>query len=363
VTVATPELPQFVDGVQLRLREINVKVTKKGFMLNPTNCNAQQISGTVNGLQGANAQVSSPFGITGCKNLPFKPTFTASTQAHTSKIDGASLDVKVTYPPGAYANIAKTVTELPTALPSRLTTLQKACVDTVFEANPAACPEGSVVGEAIAHTPVLNQPLVGPAYLVSHGGAAFPDLEIVLQGEGVMVVLDGQTDIKKGITKTTFNRDSRLPRGNVRTDPSRGPALGLGGERGTVLNGAQPTHDTHWPERRRDQTDHAHRRDGLPPTVAITKAKLTGNALLVTVKLSAKGNVRVSGKGLKTTTEKNLKAGTQSDSGGLDQGGQVDAQAPQEGQRPCQPDGGQAGGPRKGDDRAALAHLTVVTGL
>jgi hypothetical protein len=38
------------------------------------------------------------------------------------------------------------------------------------------------------------------------------------------------------------------------------------------------------------------------PSLRIAKAKLSGNALLVTVNLSARGTVRISGRGLKTTT-------------------------------------------------------------
>jgi hypothetical protein len=42
-------------------------------------------------------------------------------------------------------------------------------------------------------------------YFVSHGGEAFPSLEVVLQGYGLKVILVGSTFISKsGITSTTF---------------------------------------------------------------------------------------------------------------------------------------------------------------
>ena len=78
-------------------------------------------------------------------------------------------------PQGTEANIAKVKVSLPVKLPARLSTLQKACPEQTFAANPASCPVTARVGEATTSTPVLPNPLSGPAYFVSHGEASTPN--------------------------------------------------------------------------------------------------------------------------------------------------------------------------------------------
>jgi len=204
LTVASDPLPTILQGIPVQLKHVNVTVDRPGFTFNPTNCSQLAIAATITGEQSATASATVPFEVANCATLPFKPKFTVLTQAKTSKANGASLVVKVSQKPGE-ANIHKVDLQLPLALPSRLTTLQKACSEAQFNTNPAGCPAGSVIGTATAHTPVLQVPLTGPAYLVSHAAAAFPDVVIVLQGEGITLDLVGNTDIKKGITSSTFN--------------------------------------------------------------------------------------------------------------------------------------------------------------
>jgi hypothetical protein len=203
VTITSDPLPQFLDGIPLRIRTLNVTAGRAGFTFNPTNCARKQITAKIEAEQGGAAEVSSPFAVEGCRNLPFAPTFSVSTQGKTSKAKGAGLRVKVTSAFGQ-DNIGRVVASLPKQLPARLTTLQHACPEATFAQNPAQCPAASNVGTATAITPLLNVPLTGPAYLESHGGAAFPDLVLILQGQGIRLDLRGNTSIAKGITTSTF---------------------------------------------------------------------------------------------------------------------------------------------------------------
>ncbi len=220
LTVTTDPLPAILDGIPTDLRIVNAVIDKPGFMFNPTNCEPQSFSGTATSIEGTRAPISSHFQMGSCRALKFKPNFKVSTSGKTSRANGASLDAKILYPAGelganqasSQSNVKSVKVDLPKQLPSRLTTLQKACPSATFEANPAACPTDSKVGVATAITPVLPVTLTGPAYFVSYGGAKFPELVIVLQGYGVTVYLHGETFISKaGITSSTFRKVPDVP--------------------------------------------------------------------------------------------------------------------------------------------------------
>jgi hypothetical protein len=215
ITITTDPLPQVIDGVPTDLRTINAVADRPGFMINPTDCNPQEFSGTATSAQSATAAISSHFQVGSCRSLEFRPKFSVSTSGKTSKEKGADLITKLTYPnapQGSQANIAIAKFDLPKQLPSRLTTLQKACANAQFEANPAGCPLASMIGYATVVTPLLPVPVTGPAIFVSHGGEAFPSLTMVLQGDGVTVDVVGTTFISKaGITSTTFKTVPDVP--------------------------------------------------------------------------------------------------------------------------------------------------------
>jgi hypothetical protein len=232
-------IPHIIKGIVVHVRDIRVYMNRPRFILNPTSCAAMSISNTITGTGAdpanpadqAPVSITSPFQAADCASLGFKPAFKVSTSGRTSRSKGASLSVKLTYPNapfGSQSNIGSVKVNLPKQLPSRLTTLQKACPDSTFNANPAACGTASRVGTATAYTPILPVPLEGPAYFVSHGGAKFPELIVVLQGYGITIDLHGETFISKaGITSSTFHTVPDQPVTSFQLTLPQGPYSAL----------------------------------------------------------------------------------------------------------------------------------------
>jgi hypothetical protein len=297
--IATSSLPTIVGGVPLRVKTLSVTVNRSDFLFNPTNCQALATNSLLTSTLSATQNASSPFQVGDCGALSFKPALSASSSAKTSKVNGASLQVKLTQ--GAHeANIHSVVASLPTQLPSRLTTLQKACPEATFTANPLACPPLSKVGAVTVTTPVLAGVLSGPAYLVSHGGAAFPNLDLILDDGGVRVILVGNTTIKAGVTTESFASIPDVPVSTFVLTLPLGPDSVLAANGSlcaqplamptviTAQNGAQVKQDTAI--------------SVIGCGVRILRRRLVHDTLLLTIQTIAAGRVRAGGNDLRSVS-------------------------------------------------------------
>jgi hypothetical protein len=309
VTV-TSALPTIRQGVPLRIQRIAIAISKQGFMINPTNCSVLQTESAISGFTPetgatATAALSTPFQVSACGGLAFKPSFKSKTSAKTSKANGASLETTLNIGTGQ-TNFKSVMVQLPKQLPSRLTTLQKACPESVFATNPYKCPSGSFVGGARANTPTLPGKLQGPAILVSHAGLAFPDLDLVMEANGVKVILVGNTKISKGITTTTFATTPDVPVSSITVN------LPIGGHSALTANGNLCINPLTMPTTMIGQ-------NGFKVTqktavtvascgVRIAGKKVIGNTAYITVQTYSAGRISGSGSNLKTVYRKLSKA-------------------------------------------------------
>jgi hypothetical protein len=299
------EIPSIIDGIPVQIKHVEVTINRPGFTINPTNCTPMAITGTIHSSEGAATPLNVPFQVANCANLKFTPKFTATTSAKTSKAGGASLTTRLaepSEPQGSQANIARVKVELPKQLPSRLTTLQKACLAAVFEKNPASCPPESIVGHATVHTQLLPVPLTGPAYFVSHGGEAFPSLTMVLQGYGVTIELVGSTFIHNGITSTTFKATPDSPFNTFELTLPEGPYSAL-----TANTPPCQTNLTMPTQLVAQNGTETHQNtiiqvEGCPNTLTITHHTTKNHTITLTITVPMAGKLTATAKNLTKTT-------------------------------------------------------------
>ncbi len=203
LAIVTDPLPQIRSGIPLRVRVMNLDLSRPGFIVNPTNCSPMSVGAMIESAQGASFSTATPFQVSGCQGLPFAPKLSAVAPARvSSRGNGAGLDVKIAGAKSGQANLKSVTVNLPRPLKPRLTAVQRSCLAATFAKNPAACPPESVVGNAMVHTPMLNLPLTGPVYLVFYRGVKYPKLVMILQGSGVEIQLTGLLSVNKGISRT-----------------------------------------------------------------------------------------------------------------------------------------------------------------
>jgi uncharacterized repeat protein (TIGR01451 family) len=317
-TATSSGFPQMLDGVPLRIRSAQIAITNQNFMLNPTNCGTLTSIGTIVSAQGAQESVSSPMAVQDCRALPFAPTTTVATEAKATKTEGAGVTVKIAYPPETQSNLAKTTISFPTALPVRLPTLHQACLQATFQANPAGCPAASEVGTATVHTPILANPLTGPIYLVSYGNAKFPNVAMVLQGEGVKLEVEGESSVSsKGVLKATFPAIPDAPFSTFEANLPKKPfseftSARLSGQAQASQCGQELTAPVSMVAQNGREHDEQVKVqiEGCPPSVTVLKAKAGPSALTLTVRTSVRGHLRIAGSGLQTLSRSGVSAGT-----------------------------------------------------
>ena len=137
---------------------MKVDINRPEFMFNPTNCETQAVSASLSGQPASSAEAAGgrpaerALHRQRLRRAALQPRLHGRNQLHVTKLDGLDLHVMVTQRPGEAA-IHKVELELPEALPSRNETLNKACTEQQFAANPAGCPKAAIMGTATAHTP------------------------------------------------------------------------------------------------------------------------------------------------------------------------------------------------------------------
>ncbi len=214
VRAVSDPIPHVYGGALLDVRSISVKLDRKEFSLNPTNCSQFSFAGSLLG-GGANPvdpaafssfAVSAPFKAKGCESLGFKPKFSLRLFGATRRAKNPKLRATLT-PRGGDANFAGAAVTLPRSLFLDQSSIANVCTRVQFAAND--CPRDSVYGYAEAFSPLLDGPLSGPVYLRSSDNT-LPDLVVDLHGQ-VDVELDARIDSVHGRIRNTFDMLPDVP--------------------------------------------------------------------------------------------------------------------------------------------------------
>ncbi len=218
VTAVSDAIPDVFGGSLLSIRQVAIDLNRKEFTLNPTSCDKLTTTATLRGGGGNPADqeawssfsASAPFQTSDCQKLDFHPKLVTrfiGAKKQTRRAGHPKLRATLTARPGD-ANLAQATLTLPPSEMIDQGHIKTICTRVQLAAQ--ACPEGSVYGFAKAESPLLDDPLEGPVYLVS-SNHTLPDLLADLKGQ-VEIRLHGVIKSVKGHRiQTTFSPIPDVP--------------------------------------------------------------------------------------------------------------------------------------------------------
>jgi hypothetical protein len=207
VSVKSDPIPTQLQGIQLDIRSIDVSLDRNQFTLNPTSCARFAVSGSEVSSLGNAASLTDPFQVGECRKLGFAPKLSLKLSGKTKRTGHPALRAELTYPKGAYANIASAQVTLPHSEFLDQAHIGTVCTRVQFAAgagNGEGCPPASVYGHARAITPLLDHPIEGPVYLRS-SSHKLPDLVAALGGQISVDLADKVDTGKNGGIRNTFS--------------------------------------------------------------------------------------------------------------------------------------------------------------
>jgi hypothetical protein len=214
ITVISDPIPTILEGIPLRIRSINVDVNRPGFVINPTSCGEKQIKATMVSIEGTVHQAVQRLQVGDCQALPLKPKFTMRMTGRRQTGEGRHPGLRTVLTQGdGQANMKRVVVKLPLSLALDPENAQSDALCEFEAGQRVDCPPSSIIGDAVAFTPVLKQPLRGPVYFVKNIRIhpvtgrqirTLPTLLITLRGE-VAINVRATSDVIDEKLVSTFH--------------------------------------------------------------------------------------------------------------------------------------------------------------
>jgi hypothetical protein len=224
VTATSDPLPQILEGVPLRLRSLQVNLDRPDFAINPTNCDAFAVFGTLSGNEGGRVTRSDPYQVGNCGSLPYQPSLSMNLSGGLRRLGHPSIHAVLTSS-GGEANSRRVSVTLPQGQQLDNSHIGTVCTRVDFAAK--RCPVDSLVGRAEVTTPLLDHPLSGPIYLRT-SNHELPDLALDLTGQFSITAI-GRVDSVNARLRTVFETVPDVP-------VSRIDVMLMGGRKGLVVN-------------------------------------------------------------------------------------------------------------------------------